>query len=179
MVTRALAGPGFLGHTESHPSTGLVRDDFYDWPAAARRIAAEHPSTVILMMGGNDNQPIKLPSGQYADPATSRWTAEYARRAGLVMDALHDGGVSRIYWLTMPTTTRSSMNPAVAAMGQALHEAAKGRPAVTVYDTDQLLGTTAGTPISHQPDGIHLSTLGSQLISNALIQRLRADAAGQ
>ena len=57
----------------------------------------------------------------------------------------------------MPTTDLPSMNGAVAAMGQALRTAAKTRPAVTVYNTDVLLGTNAGTPAAHQPDGIHLS----------------------
>jgi hypothetical protein len=179
MVTAAMAGPRFIGHTESHPSTGLVRNDFFDWPAAARRIAAERPTTVILMMGGNDNQPIKPPDGPYADPASLRWTAEYARRAGLVMDALRDNGVARVYWLTLPSTTRSGMNVAVTAMGQALHQAARGRPGVTVYDSDQLLAPIAGTAAAHQADGIHLSIQGSQKIAYVLIQRLRADAAGQ
>ncbi len=176
MVTFALAGPHFVGHTESHPSTGLVRNDFYDWPAAARRIAAEHPTTVILLMGGNDVQAIKLAGGGYSTPASPQWDTEYARRAGLVMTALRAGGVKQVYWLTMPTTTRPGMNPAVRAMGQAIHAAAKGRNGVTVYDADILLGANAGTPIAHQPDGIHLSTRGSQMIANALIGRLRIDA---
>ena len=176
MVAATLNGHGFDVHTESHPSTGLVRDDFYDWTAAAKRLAAEHPDTVILLMGGNDVQPVKLASGQYAQPATPQWEAEYARRAGLVLDALRAGGVARVYWLTMPTTDRSGMNPAIAEMGQALHTAAKGRAGVTVYDTDVLLGANAGTPAAHQPDGIHFSILGSQMVSNALIGRLRLDA---
>jgi hypothetical protein len=176
MITRTLNGPLFTGHTESHPITGLVRNDYYDWPAQAAHIAAEHPDTVIMLIGGNDNQPIHLPSGAIAQPATPAWDAEYARRAGLVMDAFTRGGVHRVYWLTMPTTDLPSMNGAVAAMGQALHTAAKGRPAVTVYDSDVLLGKNAGTPAAHQPDGIHLSILGSQMISNALIGRLRIDA---
>ncbi len=176
MITRTLNGPLFAGHTESHPSTGLVRDDYFDWPAAARRIAAEHPDTVIMLLGGNDNQPMKLPSGTYAQPATPAWDAEYARRAGLVMDALRTGGAHRIYWLTMPTTDLPGMNVAVAAMGQAIRAAAKGRSGVTVYNTDVLLGANAGTRVAHQPDGIHLSTLGSEMISNALIARLRIDA---
>jgi hypothetical protein len=176
MITRTLDGPLFSGKTESHASTGLVRDDYFDWPAAARKIAAEHPDTVILLMGGNDNQPISLPSGTHLPPASAAWDAEYARRAGLVMDALRDGGVHRLYWLTMPTTDIPGMNGAVAAMGQAIQAAAKGRSGVTVYNTDVLLGTNAGTSIAHQPDGIHLSTLGSEMISNALIGRLRIDA---
>jgi hypothetical protein len=176
MITRTLNGPLFAGHTESHPITGLVRNDYYDWPAQAARIAAEHPTTVIMLIGGNDNQAIHLPSGALAQPATPAWDAEYARRAGLVMDAFIRGGVHRVYWLTMPTTDLPSMNGAVAAMGQSLRTAAKSRPAVTVYNSDVLLGTNAGTPAAHQPDGIHLSILGSQMISNALIGRLRIDA---
>jgi hypothetical protein len=176
MITQSLNGPLFSGHTESHPITGIVRDDYYDWPAAARRIAAEHPDTVIMLVGGNDNQPIRLPNGGQAPPASPAWDTEYARRAGLIMDAFIGGGVHRVYWLTMPTTDLPGMNGAVAAMGQAIHAAAKSRPAVTVYDTDVLLGTNAGTPAAHQPDGIHLSILGSQMISNALIGRLRIDA---
>lgn len=180
MITRTLNGPLFSGHTESHPSTGLVRADYFDWPAAAGRIADEHPDTVILLMGGNDNQPMK-PAGAaaYAAPASAAWDAEYARRAGLVLDALRDGGVHRVYWLTLPKTDLPGMNVAVAAMGQAIRAAAKGRQGVTVYDTDVLLGSNAGTPVAHQPDGIHLSTLGSQMISNALIGRLRIDASSQ
>jgi hypothetical protein len=176
MITRTLDGPMFSGKTESHASTGLVRDDYFDWPAAARKITAEHPDTVILLMGGNDNQPMRLASGSYAQPASAAWDAEYARRAGLVMDALRDGGVHRLYWLTMPTTDLRGMNVAVAAMGQAIQTAAKGRAGVTIYDTDVLLGANARTPVAHQPDGIHLSTLGSEMISNALIGRLRIDA---
>ncbi len=92
MITRTLDGPLFSGHTESHPSTGLVRDDYFDWPAAAAKIAAEHPDTVIMLIGGNDNQPIKLPSGTHSAPASAAWDAEYARRAGLVMDACAAAG---------------------------------------------------------------------------------------
>jgi hypothetical protein len=175
MITRTLDGPLFSGHTESHPITGLVRDDYFDWPAAAAKIAAEHPDTVIMLIGGNDNQPITLPSGTHLPPASVAWDTEYARRAGLVMDALRRGGVHHVYWLTMPTTDLPGMNGAVAAMGQAIKAAAKGRSGVIVYDTDVLLGANAGTPVAHQPDGIHLSTLGSQMISNALIGRLRID----
>ena len=176
MVAATLNGHGFDVHTESHPSTGLVRDDFYDWTAAARRIAAEHPDAVILLMGGNDVQPVKLPGGQYAAPASPQWEAEYSRRAGLVLDALQGGGTTRVYWLTMPTTDRAGMNPAITDMGQALRTAAKGRKNVTVYDTDVLLGANAGTAAAHQPDGIHFSILGSQMVSNALIGRLRLAA---
>ncbi len=176
MITRTLNGPLFSGHTESHPITGLVRNDYYDWPSAAGRIAAEHPDTVIMLIGGNDNQPIRLATGAYAPPASPAWDTEYARRAGLVMDALTRGGVHRVYWLTMPTTDLPSMNGAVAAMGQAIRTAARTRPAVTVYSSDVLLGNDAGTRAAHQPDGIHLSILGSQLISNSLINRLRIDA---
>jgi hypothetical protein len=71
------------------------------------------------------------------------------------------------------------VNVVVTAMGQALHQAARGRPGVTVYDTDQLLAPIAGTAAAHQADGIHLSIEASQKISYLLVQRLRADATSE
>jgi hypothetical protein len=179
IVARTINGPDFAVTTESRPITGIVRNDYFDWPAQAKRVAAEHPSTVIMLIGGNDNQPITLPGGGLAKPATDAWQTEYARRVGLIMDAWLKNGVQRVYWLTMPSTDLSGMNVTVASMGRAVHAAAQGRAGVTVYDSDTLLGANAGTPVIHGPDGIHLSIRGSQMIANALIGRLRIDAGVQ
>ena len=176
IVARTLNGPQFTVATESRPITGIVRSDYFDWPAQAKRVAAGHWTTVIMLIGGNDNQPITLPGGGLAQPATPQWEAEYARRVGQILDAWHGGGVKQVYWLTMPATTHAGMNVTVASMRRAVHTAAAGRSDVTVYDADTLLGANAGLPAAHGPDGIHLSILGSRMIANALIGRLRRGA---
>ncbi len=176
MVVASLNGPGLAVRSEAHPISGLVRNDYFDWSAQARKVLAEHPTTVIMLIGGNDVQAFQLADKSLLQPATPAWQAEYARRVGAVMDIWRKGGVKQIYWLTMPTTTRSGMNAGIASMGRAVHTAATGRSGVTVYDSDVLLGANAGSPAVHGPDGIHLSILGSQMISNALIGRLRVDA---
>ena len=79
MITRTLTDRCFAGHTESHPITGLVRNDYYDWPAQARAHRRRAPTPCIMLIGGNDNQPIHLPSD--ARPAGHPGVGRRVRRA--------------------------------------------------------------------------------------------------
>ena len=62
-------------------SSGLVRDDHYDWPQnLASVIDTEKPSVVVVMIGSNDRQQM-LVAGTRENPRTEAWTTEYERRA--------------------------------------------------------------------------------------------------
>ena len=62
-------------------SSGLVRDDHYNWPQnLASVIDAEKPSVVVVMIGSNDRQQM-IVGGTRENPRTEAWTAEYERRA--------------------------------------------------------------------------------------------------
>ncbi len=68
-------------------STGLARPDFYDWPQSVRRgpPLGGHLGVMVLL-GGNDTQPVRLMRGQRRVGAV-RWEHDAAWRetyAGLV-----------------------------------------------------------------------------------------------
>ncbi|HYA81499.1 MAG TPA: GDSL-type esterase/lipase family protein, partial [Methylocystis sp.] len=75
-------------------NSSLVRDDFYDWAKAAKEIAAEQPKPdiAILMIGGNDRQPL-TENGQTLEALSPRWRELYAARLQAVFAAFKEKGV--------------------------------------------------------------------------------------
>jgi hypothetical protein len=79
MAAIAQHDPGLAVHTHFQISTGLSRPDYYDWPAHLEQdMAAVDPRVVVLLVGANDDQPLRTPGGgspTSARPGGSRSTA--------------------------------------------------------------------------------------------------------
>ena len=64
----------------SNGSSGLVRDDFYDWNVELPNlIETEKPDIVVLMIGANDRQQMMV-SGNRESVRSDAWVAEYRAR---------------------------------------------------------------------------------------------------
>ena len=51
----------------SSGSSGLVRDDYYNWPAKVPELVAEQkPDAILVMMGANDRQTMQTAAGAQA-----------------------------------------------------------------------------------------------------------------
>ena len=104
-------------------STGLVRTDYYNWPARLQQKIGElDPEVVILGFGGNDKQPIE--GRDVLDPA---WQAEYRKRVGAVMDYVNQNG-RKLIWVGTPNYPEEESNAKFAVMNQIFKEEA-ARPA--------------------------------------------------
>ncbi len=69
---------GVVVFDASNGSSGLVRDDFYDWNARLPEIAsAENAELVVVMIGANDRQDIRSASGRIARGRPA-WSMAYA-----------------------------------------------------------------------------------------------------
>ncbi len=89
-------------------STGLVRPDFFDWPARIEQDMAEHdPDVVVLGFGGNDTQNLTTDDG-ILQLGTPEWEAEYQRRIGEVLDLIEAPGRT-VYWIGLPLTTSDAI----------------------------------------------------------------------
>ena len=76
----------------SNGSSGLVRDDFYNWNARLPEIAtAENAELVVVMIGANDRQEIRSASGNLAK-GTPEWSTAYAARVTTLIQAIAIAG---------------------------------------------------------------------------------------
>ena len=90
-------------------SSGLVRNDYYDWPAALPGIAeAQNPDVIVVMVGGNDRQGITTDTGPYV-LGTDGWRAAYAGRVKALADALRGTG-KPILWVGLVPVQSSTMS---------------------------------------------------------------------
>ena len=73
-------------------SSGLVRNDYYDWPAKLPALVEEQkPDAILVMIGGNDRQGIETDTGAQA-LGSEAWRAAYAARVAAFADALKATG---------------------------------------------------------------------------------------
>jgi hypothetical protein len=127
--------PG-VGITErSNGSSGLVRQDYYDWPRQLPDLLKEvEPALVVVMIGANDRQEMRTGTGRL-DFSTDAWFKEYEKR-------VHDFGTivtSRkipLLWVGLPSfQSPSLMRDAVKLNGVYRGEIAKiGGEFVDIWD---------------------------------------------
>jgi uncharacterized protein len=170
-------------------SSGLSRPDFYDWPGAlADDLKAQRPDVVVVMLGANDAQGLVLPGGGVAQDVTDpRWSGEYRRRVGAVMDQLKAGG-RLVVWVGMPPMRGATFDSRMKIVNQAFAAEAATRPWVAYIDPAPVVGGPGGrfadlvpdahgTPVSvRQGDGIHLSRAGGDRLAAKVLAVVEAKA---
>jgi hypothetical protein len=136
-----LAGPALVndsfdtGVVESEVDfrfiSGLVRSDYFDWPAHIEsRMPQLQPEAVVVMFGGNDGQPI-WQDGREIQPDTPEWLEIYSELVGEAMDTILDGGAERVYWLGLPIMRNDEFTQRVIGFNEAYAAEAAERPRVT------------------------------------------------
>lgn len=182
---RAAADTGVVEATVHYESaSGLTRQDYFDWPAALDEDVDEHhPEVVVLVVGVNDAQGIVTADGSPAQLDDPRWGEEYHRRVGELMDQLRADD-RMLVWVGQPPMRDGDFAARMAALNQVYAEQAADRPWVTYVDPAALVGgaggvysdTAAGAdgaPVEvRQPDGIHLTSAGGDLIAAHVIDLL-------
>lgn len=109
LVTAYAQSPGIRIVSSTSGSSGLVRDDYYDWPAAIGPIIEEQkPSLVIVMVGSNDRQQL-LVDGSREKVRSAKWTEEYGARAGRLVKEIRGRGLP-LFWVGLPSFKSSSMS---------------------------------------------------------------------
>jgi hypothetical protein len=166
-------------------STGLVRDDYFDWPAYARQLAAERdPEAVSFMIGGNDGQNMKVGS-TILQAGSAEWAAEYQRRAATVMRAFANGHRT-VYWIGMPIARSDRLTGIYRVLNDAVRKAAASVAGVTFIDIwamyapnghyqDSFADESGRVQRMRSSDGIHLSVAGAALLARRMLGVLNAD----
>jgi lysophospholipase L1-like esterase len=181
-LKQRLAPRGGRVRSDAHISTGISKPSLLDWGAQARRQAATRPDVVVMFLGANDG----FPMGDAACCNNEAWIAEYARRAGRMMESYGRGGRTRVYWLLLPTPRGGFFRETFPAVNAGIRRAAaRARRDVRVIDLVQVF-TPGGRyrdtmPVGgrrvrvRQSDGVHLNTTGASLAASIIIRTLRRE----
>lgn len=83
-------------------SSGLVRDDFYDWPKSARELVAspDRIDAAIVMIGSNDRQAIH-DGAESHEPFSPRWKELYGARIDSLMSVFREKKIPLV-WVGLP-----------------------------------------------------------------------------
>lgn len=153
-------------------SSGLVREDYHNWPTALREMFAgqETFSLVIMMVGSNDRQTLRDETGTHEFKSDS-WRAIYARRVDDVIATVRAKGAPLI-WVGMPVMESQRLSADMLYLNEIYRERAlqAGVTYVDVWDafvSDQNQYTPTGPDVSGQTmrlrtaDGIHFTRAGA------------------
>ena len=160
---------------KTNGSSGFVRDDYYNWPENAKAlIEQEKPAAVIVMMGSNDRQQMKVGDTR-EPPMNAAWIKEYTARTEALAKTISTTKVSFL-WVGMPAFKSSKASTDMLAFNDIYRAAteATGSEFVDVWDgfVDETGAfVTSGPDINGQPvrlrsdDGINVTRAGKRKLA--------------
>ncbi|MBX3566875.1 MAG: DUF459 domain-containing protein [Rhizobiaceae bacterium] len=164
-------------------ASGLVRDDYFDWPGRiAALIETEKPAAVVVAIGANDRQPMRI--GSVREPVRSQaWAREYAARAASFASEVV-GGRTPMIWLGTPSFKSNRMNADMLAFNEIYRSVAADAGLEFVEVWDGFAGedgkfVATGPDVSGRPvrlrseDGINLTAAGKQKLAFYTEKELR------
>ncbi|MBB4102083.1 SGNH/GDSL hydrolase family protein [Allorhizobium borbori] len=167
--------PGVVITTRQSGSSGLVREDFYNWRQELPGMLDEvKPSAVVVLLGANDRQQIDLPDGTRKF-GSDEWFAEYGRRSA-ALATLVEGRKIPLLWVGLPPFQSPSMSADAVKLNLLLRKAAEqaGGDFIDIWDgfADEAgKFVTTGSDINGKParlrgtDGIGLSKAGKRKLA--------------
>jgi uncharacterized protein len=157
-------------------SSGLVRADFYDWPAEAPGlIEDEKVNAIVIMLGTNDRQVLRDEKGSY-EIRSDRWRELYAARIDALIESLRPRGVPIIV-TGQPPMANARLHADMPYINEVLRERAQAMGAIYVdvwdgfvNENDQFI--TMGPALDGQTrrlrmgDGVHFSRAGARKVAH-------------
>jgi uncharacterized protein len=104
-------------------SSGLVRDDYYDWRKAARDMLAsgDKLTHAVMMIGSNDRQQLKDATGATLEPFTDAWRDAYGARVEEIASLFAERGIP-LFWVGMPPMQNARMSADMLALNEIVRE---------------------------------------------------------
>lgn len=152
-------------------SSGLVRNDYYDWLAQLPAIIEEtDPDLVVVMLGSNDRQAIRV-NGTSEPVRSDPWTAEYTRRTNALASLVGDEDL-RLVWVGMPSFQPNRMTEDMVFLNDLYKRASAGAEGEFIdiwngfVDASGAFITSGPDPDGQQvrlrnSDGITMTTAGA------------------
>jgi len=182
--------PGIAVETRANGSSGLVREDYFNWPGTLPGYVGElKPSVIIISLGANDRQQMQM--GDVKEKFRSDlWTEEYRKRVN-ALAALARKEKLPVLWVGMPPFQSAAMTADMVTFNGIYREEIEkvGGQFVDIWDGFVDEGgkfVLTGSDINGQQvrlrgaDGINLTKAGKRKLAFYVekdIRRLLGDAA--
>jgi uncharacterized protein len=164
------------------PSTGLSREDYFNWQAGMRQIVEEfRPDLVFVMLGSNDAQAQISRDGAAIAVGSADWVEGYRdRAAGLLEEATRAG--THVVWVGIPIVKERERWHFYRRVNDIYRDTANADPFGTYVDTWEPFeardgGYTAfvrnerGDLVEvRAPDGVHFTPTGYGFLGKMAIR---------
>jgi hypothetical protein len=154
-------------------SSGLVRDDFHNWPQNLRDMLAggDKIDLVIVMLGSNDRQALRDESGTQ-EFKSDRWRDLYVKRVDDLIAAAAEKRTPLV-WVGMPVLESQRLSADMLFLNEIYKERAQraGIPYVDIWEAfvnEQNQFSASGPDVNGEimrlrtSDGIHFTRAGSR-----------------
>lgn len=189
-LARILSDRRFISvKIDARTSTGLARDDYFNWPyQLALDIRSYRPTVVVMLFGGNDTQGF-IVGGHGVLWGTSEWHTRYSRRVAFVMNEVTKSK-RQVVWVGMPIVRSSWLSNGYRGLDRIYQAEARQHRGVMYVDSWKLFTDHSGryAPYLRGPggdlvlmregDGIHLTFAGGDRIGRAVFGSMRQLWAG-
>ncbi|MBK9081624.1 MAG: DUF459 domain-containing protein [Rhizobiales bacterium] len=169
----AIDRPHVAVQRKARESSGLVREDFYDWQKAARDLVAggERLDYVLMLFGTNDRQQIRDADGTTLEPLSPRWREIYGQRIESLVATFRARNIP-VIWVGLPIMRQERYAADMSKLNELFraHAEKAGAHFIDVWDrfADEAGQFDASGPdVNGQQtrlraaDGIHLTRAGA------------------
>ncbi len=186
-MQQVVASTGVMTPTlDYRVSTGLARPDYFNWPEhLVNDVLPSDPQVMVIMFGANDGQGMEGTDGTVYSRGSPEWLDEYRRRVAATMDLLEDPENHRlVIWVGPPVMRPGSGVHEMDQLNYIFWSEARSRPWIQYFDSwpffaDANMQYVSDAPNAdgvsrglRQKDGVHLSTVGGNRLSWAVLARI-------
>ncbi len=170
--------------TEAHGSSGLVRDDFFDWPGRIEALLASDREIdiAVLVIGLNDRQALRV-DGEALAPLTDPWREAYGARVDAIIEAFQAARIPLV-WVGLPPMENATLSADLGRINELIEERTRRKGAIHVdlwkgFVDDADRYTATGPDLSGQTarlrasDGIHFTRAGARKAAHFVDIELR------
>jgi uncharacterized protein len=169
---------------DAKEDSGLVRDDFYDWPKVAHDLvtSGQKINVAVMMIGSNDHQTLHDATGSY-DPGTPQYQQMYAARVAALSKVFHDAKIPLI-WVGLPIMKSNRFSTEMQALNDMYRQNASQNGATYVDTWDDFVDdggdfSSYGPDVDGQVvrlralDGIHFTKAGALKLASFVEAQIR------
>lgn len=167
-------------------SSGLSRQDYFNWPELTQKLIAQHkPNVAIMMFGANDNIPVIDANGALlAGWGSAKWDEQYRQRIDQMLDMFTQAN-SEIFVIGVPIMKNKTLSRTIAHINSLFEEEVKKYSRVHYISTwnllcdkdgnytDSLLDKDGNKRLIRTSDGVHLQYFAGYYVADAITAEMK------